>query len=371
MRLSIFIYSLASGGAERVVSILLEHFSKKYETHLVLMNDTIFYEVPQDVKIHFLEKSLSNEHGIKKLIKIPFLAKKYAEYLEKERIDISISFMNRPNYINVLAKKSAKTIISERISPSQEYKTHSLRDKISKLLIKTLYKNADIVVPNSRYIAYELEKFFGVPKDKLEVIYNPTQDRHKKLKTKRDKFTFLHVGRMESQKNHKLLIDAFNQLNLNAELWFIGDGYLRKDLENMVQHLRLDEKIKFLGRQKDVFKFLNQVDCFVFSSKHEGFPNVLLEALTCGLPVISTDCRSGPREILAPDTDFKHQTNEIEFAEYGILVPVNDAEKMAKAMETIYNDDKLREKYAQKAAEKAKDFDVKNIIKEWEKLLND
>jgi len=367
-KIAFLIYSLAPGGAERVVSILLEHFSKKYKTHLVLMNDTIFYEVPKNVKIHFLEKSLPNEYGIKKLIKIPFLAKRYTKYLEKEKIDISISFMNRPNYINVLAKKSAKTIISERANPTLQHR-YGFQGFINRVLIKKLYKKADRVIANSFGSAYDLEKNFNLTD--VKVIYNPIKPCHYMKKKKQNTFTFITVGRLDNGKNHKMLIDAFKLANLNAKLDIIGTGELKRRLKQYVEAINLREQIKFLGRQNDVFSFLNQADCFVFSSKHEGFPNVLPEALTCGLPIISTDCRSGPREILAPNTDFRYQTNEIELAEYGILVPVNDTEKMAKAMKIIYNDNKLREKYMQKAIERAKDFDVKNIIKEWEKEIKD
>ena len=367
-KIAFFIYSLASGGAERVVSILLEHFSKKYETHLVLMNDTIFYEVPKNVKIHFLEKSLPNEHGIKKLIKIPFLAKKYAEYLEKERIDISISFMNRPNYINVWAKKSAKTIISERSNPTLQHRC-GFQGFINRFLMKKLYKKADTVIANSFGSADDLKRNFNV--SSVKVIYNPIKPCRYTKKKKNNTFTFITVGRLDNGKNHKMLIDAFRLANLDASLHIIGTGELKNKLKRYVESINLKEQIKFLGKQNNVFRFLNEANCFVFSSKHEGFPNVLLEALACNLPIISTDCQYGPREILAPDTDFRYQTKEIEFAECGILVPVNDVEKMAKAMEIIYNDSKLREKYAQKVTERAKDFDVKNIIKEWEKLLND
>ena len=170
-KLTILIYSLASGGAERVVSILLKELSQKYEIELVLMRDIIFYDIPKNIKITFLENSNPTENGIFKLLKLPFLAYKYS----KIKSDISISFMNRPNYINILSNlfKNSKTIISERIAPSQEYKNNTLKDKISKYLIKTLYKKSDVIVPNSKYIAYELEKIFNVSTNKIKVIYNP------------------------------------------------------------------------------------------------------------------------------------------------------------------------------------------------------
>ena len=368
VRVSILIYSLASGGAERQVSLLLKYLSKKYQIYLVLMNDTIFYKVPENVEIVYLEKSNPRESGIKKLLKLPFLALKYKKFLKKFEINVSISFMNRPNYINTLSKifrNKTKTIVSERISPLNEYKTSSLKDKINRFLIKNLYKKANLVIPNSKRTEYELNEFFNLKNTKT--IYNmiklPNCDKEKK------EFIFINVGRMEPQKNHFLLINAFRESNLNAKLYLVGDGYLRKELEKKVKKEKLEEKVIFLGRQKNVFKYLSKASCFILSSDYEGFPNVLIEALACELPIISTDCISGPREILAPKRDFTKQTKEIELAEYGILTPVGDEQKLAEAMKMIYENKNLRKEYSKKAKNRAEDFEVERIIKEWEKIV--
>jgi len=369
LKISLLIYSLASGGAERQVSILLKELSKKYKIYLVLMNDTIFYEIPKNVEVFYLEKSNPFESGIKKLLKIPFLAMKYKKFLKEKEIDVSLSFMNRPNYINVLANRG---IVSERINPFEEYKTNSLKDKINRLLVKSLYKKAKKVIPNSKGTEIELNNR-GIKN--TEVIYNMLELkkigklRNEEIDLQKEKFTFITIGRLEPQKNTILLIEAIK--NIDAKLWIIGDGYLRNSLELKVKNEKLEEKVKFLGRQKNVYKFLDKVDCFVFSSNYEGFPNVLLEALACNLPIISTDCKSGPREILAPNSDLNKQTKDIEIAEYGILTPVGDVEKMREAMKMIIENKNLRENYKKKAVNRAKDFSVEKIIPKWEKVLND
>jgi len=275
--------------------------------------------------------------------------------------------MNRPNYINSLANLGSrvKTILSERISPLKEYATNSIKDRINRFLIKSLYKRADLVIPNSNRTELELNRFFNVRNTK--VIYNMIKFFN--CKNEREEFIFVNVGRFEPQKNHFLLIEAFKKSNLNAKLYLVGDGYLREKLENQVKKYKLEDKVVFVGRQKNVFKFLSKANCFVLSSNYEGFPNVLIEALACNLPVISTDCISGPREILAPNSDFTKQTKDIEIAEYGILTPVEDIEKMAEAMKKIYQEKNLRENYSKKAKLRAKDFEVKKIIKEWEMLI--
>ncbi len=342
------------------------------------MSEKIFYEIPDEVEIRYLDRSKASESGVVKLLKLPFLALKYKKMLDS---DVSVSFMNRPNYINVLAKLfgyKGKVVISERITPSMEYKTNSLKNIVNKFLIKILYKKADLLLPNSKYIAYDLSTFFNIPDNKIKTIYNllsfeicnKSKNKEKnKSKTKR-RFTFINIARLENQKNHLLLLKAFKKARLDANLWIVGDGSLREKIKKEIKNLNLEKKITLFGTQKNVCYFLTLSDCFVFSSNHEGFPNVLLEALACGLPVISTDCRSGPREILAPDTDFKKEAKGIEFAKYGILTPVGDEEKMAEAMRIIYENRELRESYAKKAKERAKDFRVEKIIREWEDVLS-
>ncbi len=142
------------------------------------------------------------------------------------------------------------------------------------------------------------------------------------------------------------------------------------NLELRIEHLGLRGKVKLLGKQKNPYKYLANADCFVFGSNHEGFPNVLLEALACDLPVISTDCKSGPREILAPQSDLMQQAAGVELEEYGVLTAVNDVEVMARAMEMMANDEKVRYNYKSIAKKRALDFDVDNILEEWIKVLD-
>ena len=248
--------------------------------------------------------------------------------------------MNRPNYINVFAKlfgNSSKIIINEMTTPTQEYKTASIRDIIGRTLLKFLYPKCDMCIPNSQNAGYELNTFFKIPNSKIKTIHNPLnlkiiyKLKQDKINIDDNSFNFITIGRLDKGKNHQLLIKAMQ--NINAKLYIIGDGILKNELKNQIKKLNLENKIFLLGRQKNPYKILSKADCFVFSTNYEGFPNVLLEALACELPIISTDCPSGPREILAPDTNFTKQINDIEIAKYGILTPVGDTEKMTKSNE--------------------------------------
>ena len=362
--LSILIYSLDSGGAERVVSILLSELGKHYNITLFLMNKTLFYDVPKNVNIVFLEQSNPSEKGIVKLFKLPLLAWKYKKI---NRSDISLSFMNRPNYINVLAKlfgMKSRTIISERAMPSLQHKS-GLQGFINRFLIKHLYRLSDLVIANSLGNSYDLKESFNIKN--VITISNPIDiDKINSLskvniKLKNDKFTIITIGRLDSGKNHKLLINAIR--DIDVYLYIIGEGVLKLELEKLIKDIGVENKVFLLGRIANPYAYLSKSDCFIFTSNYEGFPNVLLEALACALPVISTDCLSGPREILSSSNHIDKQlTNGIELVEYGILSSVNDVNALAKAINLMKEDDILRKQYSEKSAIRIKEFDTSIII---------
>lgn len=371
-RLSILIYSLSSGGAEKVVSILLGELKKEYEITLVLMNDKIFYHIPEDIKIVYLENSNSNESGLQKLLKLPLLAWKYKKLNKSE---ISFSFMNRSNYINILAKLMGmknKVFISERAMPSMQH-ANGIQGRVNRFLIKKMYKYADVITANSIGNSKDLENNFNC--DNVLTINNPLDIEKIKNLSKEyvnfrdEKFTLITVGRLDAGKNHTLMIEAMQEID--AKLYIIGDGALSDLLKEKIENLNLKDKVFLLGSQLNPYKYLAKADCFIFSSNHEGFPNVLLEALACALPVISTDCQSGPREILAPDSNINFQLkNNIELAKFGILTPVNDFRVLQQAILLIKNDNYLRHQYIERAKDRIYDFDVKTIAKKFENILN-
>jgi len=374
-KISILIYSLASGGAERVVSILLKELCSRYNITLVLMNYTLFYDIPDNVEVVYLDNSDPNESSIKKLLKLPALGWKYRQLIRKKGIELSLSFMIRPNYINILAKlfgSNAKTVVSERSMFSLQFSYKNLQSFINKRLVK-LYNFADLIVANSNGNREDLKRNFSI-KPEIKTIYNALDISQIEKRKKEDvdiekkRFTFVTIGRMDVGKNHLLLIEALK--DVDADLWIIGDGELREFLVSKILEFGLEDKVKLLGRQNNPYKFLNKADCFMFGSNHEGFPNVLLEALACGLPVISTDCKSGPREILAPKSNFTKQTSEIELADFGVLVPVGNVDKMAQAMRMMAEDESLRGSLKEKAYIRARDFEVEKIIVQWESVID-
>jgi N-acetylgalactosamine-N,N'-diacetylbacillosaminyl-diphospho-undecaprenol 4-alpha-N-acetylgalactosaminyltransferase len=369
-KISILINDLDTGGAERVVSILLNMLYKEYDITLFMMHNIIFYDIPKDIKIVIVGNSKLSDSGVVKLFKIPFIALEYKR-LNKNRV--SISFLSRSNYINILAKlfgADIKVIAGERALPSLQYKK-GFNGFINRLLIKYLYPKANLIFANSKGNAIDLEKNFGIKN--IQVIYNPFDiDKIAELKSKKALlkrgFNFITVGRLDEGKNHQLLIRAMKRVDGN--LYIIGDGILREKLEHLIAELNLERRVFLLGKQKNPYKYLARADVFLFASNREGFPNVLVEALACSLPIISTDCQSGPREILAPDSNITSQLKDnIEIANYGILTPVGSIEKMVEAINILRENKKLMLEYQQKSLNRAKEFHKDKIIDDFINII--
>jgi N-acetylgalactosamine-N,N'-diacetylbacillosaminyl-diphospho-undecaprenol 4-alpha-N-acetylgalactosaminyltransferase len=371
-KLSILVNDLDSGGAERVVSVLLDMLKDRYDITLFLMHNILFYDISDEIKIVILGNSHPKESGVKKLFKLPYLAWIYRN-LNRDA-DISISFLTRPCYITIIAKimgMRAKVVINERAMPTLYYQ-YGLHGKINRFLIKKLYNRADIVVGNSRGNTIDLEKNFNIRDTR---VINNLFDIEKIDRLSQEKQTlcnngyiFITIGRLDEGKNHILLLHAIREVD--ARLYIIGDGKLSSYLEEQIEEMDLSKKVTLLGRRKNPYRYISKADCFLFASNHEGFPNVLVEALACRLPVISTDCQSGPREILAPSTDVTFQIKEdIELAEYGILTPTNNIESMVKAMKQIQKSRELQENYRNKSIMRAMEFDKDKIIDEFIKIL--
>ena len=248
--LSILIYSLAGGGAERVVSILLNELKERYNITLVLMRDKIDYKIPQDTKIFFLEDSNPVESGVKKLLKLPILGLKYKKFCRDNSIDVSLTFMNRPSYVAIFSKifgNRIYNIISERTTPSMIYRGDNLLSKISKKLIKWLYPKADLIIANAEGNRIDLIDNFWIDKNKIITIPN-LFDLEKIDKFSNEpvnnidfnKFTFITVGRLDDGKNHSLMIDAFAKLEDDSiQLIILGEGIERESLEKKIEILNL------------------------------------------------------------------------------------------------------------------------------------
>jgi N-acetylgalactosamine-N,N'-diacetylbacillosaminyl-diphospho-undecaprenol 4-alpha-N-acetylgalactosaminyltransferase len=373
-RLLIFINTLQSGGAERVVSLLLTHLKDDFEIHLALCSNIIDYKIPSEIKILDLQQPVKQSRLVR-LLKMPYLSYKVYRYCKKNDLGISVAFLYRPCYINALMKSlwgyKGKVIMCERTHQTTMLLGQSWLYRVfSRFMVRFSYKRADLLLANSYAMQTDLVENFRI-KTPVRVIYNPIDlsfiKEHKDEATgfvfEKDIFHFVNVGGFRREKNHLLLLQAFFILkNLPCKLVIVGGGIMEDELRQKVSDLGMKDKVVFCGFENNPFKYVSRSDCFVLSSEVEGFPNVLIEALACGKPVISTDCSSGPRELLAPATNLHHRAiNNYEIGEYGILTPVNDITALALAMRKMYEDAGLRRQFAEKAPGRAQQFDVDEI----------
>ena len=199
-------------------------------------------------------------------------------------------------------------------------------------MAKYTYKFSDEIVAVSEGVADDLSKVIGIERGKIEVIYNPVVSKELIQKSNEpvnhpwflsDTPVILSVGNLRPQKNFGLLLKSFKSLlrEEDAKLIIAGEGPQREYLEKQVQNLNLDDDVELPGYVENVYSYMSCADLFTLSSNREGLPTVLIEALACGCPVVSTDCPSGPREVL-------------KNGKYGKLVPVGDSYQLTKAMKS-------------------------------------
>lgn len=357
VKIGFLINSMAGGGAERVVSVLLKNLSRENRKfYLILLQDKIYYDIPKDVEIIKLNSKYFGALKLKKVVK-------------DNQIDTVISFLGRSNYTNILARSAGhKVYISERVNPSQMH-AKGLSGLINRMLVKKLYKKADLVFTNSLGTRNSLDQDFGIEADRIKVIYNPIDLEKIKdfcqnsIEPEYEELfkhpVVINVSRLNRQKGQDNLIRAFKRVKEDipeAKLVILGEGELKRKLKRLAKRLGLKDDVLFLGWQKNPFKFIKKSKVFVLSSLWEGLPNTLIEAMACGAFVISTDCPSGPDEIINNN-------------ESGVLVPLQDEKALAVAIIKVLRNPVFAERISVEAVKRSQDFSVKKIIDQYEKLI--
>lgn len=388
-RILFILPTLSKGGQERIVSRLSFALDDSiYEKHLVLFyKDRIDY--PFKGKIISLDIPLPSSSPFKiyrKIFNLFFRIFNLRKIKKQLKPDFAISFGPEANIVNVFSNfglKNVKTIVSVRVIESVHFQKYPFFLRwYYYFIMKIVYKLAKIIVPNSRAIADDLIKNFHVQKEKILVINNfyNLEEIEKLSKEPMGEFENLFLknkviitaGRLELQKDHQSLIRAFQNVKEKFKdtiLVILGEGELEKRLKKLVEDLNLKNSVFFLGFQKNPFKFFKNSQIFILPSLYEGFPNVLVEAMTCGLPVIATDCPGGNKEILDPNSS--EFVRHCHFGKFGILVPPKNPEEIFKAVSLLLDNEKLRKEYSEKAKERTKDFSVDKIISQWEAMLKD
>ena len=328
-KLAIFLPSLNGGGAERVmlnVAHGLVEYGCAVDLLLAQANGPYLSQVHETIRIVDLKAS-------RVLSSLPTLIR----YLRRERPVVILSVLNHVNIVALLARRLARVttrvVVSEHNTLSRASQNASRwRSRFVPPLIKRFYPWADSIVAVSKGVADDLAKQVKIPRERIQVIYNPvvTPELREGAKSSLDHVWFmpgqppvvLAVGRLKTQKDFPTLIRAFAQVRQRhpARLMILGEGPDRPALEALVKQLGLEGEVAMPGFVENPYAYMRRASVFVLSSLWEGLPTVLIEALYCGAPIIATDCPSGPREILAGGG-------------YGILVPVGDVMALAQAIE--------------------------------------
>lgn len=287
-------------------------------------------------------------------------------YLRRERPVAMLSAMSHANVIAVLARQLAGVPIRMVVSEHNNFTTaranaSSRRGRMMGHFMRWAYPYADSVVAVSKGVADDLANHVRL--QSIDVIYNPiVTDTLKTLSqgepdhpwlAQSDHSIMLGIGRLTSQKDFSTLIRAFARLRetRKARLVILGEGELRPQLEALVCQLGLHEDVCLPGFKDNPYAYMRQADLFVLSSAWEGLPTVLVEAMACGTPVVSTNCPSGPAEIL-------------ENGRWGRLVPVGDESALAEAMITTLSETEHPDVVA-----RAADFSVDRAVEGYLQVL--
>ena len=381
MKIAFLINSLTSGGAEKIVVTIIDELQKENTNiELICLEKNNFYDLPNNIKVTYLTNNSKKTSGIRKLLELPFLSLKLKEHVKENNIQIIQSHLYRANYINVLSNlfgsKHKSQIVNHGVA--SRYKKKGLLGKINLFLIKNLYTKADKVITISKEMKNDLNNLFKFNNTQL-VINNPYDLRSISILKDQEitEFVFdsqkkylITMGRLIKLKRYEDVIKTLKDLPENIELILLGDGEEKGHLETLTKDLKLEKRIHFIGNVKNPFMYLSKSNIFILSSETEGFPNSLIEALACGLAVISSDCISGPREILAPNTNSSILAKDkFEIHEYGILYPTGDIEELSNSILYLFENINFKLELERKSIIRANDFSVERIITHYKKVL--
>lgn len=402
MRILILVNSLTMGGG-------MEKFAVTLGNHFYEKGNSIFYLTITDTNPKYdfkgeyftLNQSLIYPNKLLKILQVVKNVYKISRFCNKNKIDIILSVGGDLNCQSILCrnffKNKTKIIATHHGNPEI-----LLENRITASTIKFLYPKADKIVCVSKEMEEIFNNKFDINKNILTI--NNMVDINNSLEMAKEQiddiygeifksgFIFINIGRLDYQKGQWFLIRSFKKVvdkHKEAKLIILGGTslsyvYIKNHLEDLIQSLGLENNVFLLGKHENIFKFLNRCDCFVLSSLYEGFAFTLIEALTTNIPIISTDCKTGSREILAPELELYENIEYPYFGQFGILcMPFSNKlffenienKKLSKA-EKVYcetmikmiEDNKLKNKYSN-GLDKAKEFDKHVILKNWENFL--
>jgi glycosyltransferase involved in cell wall biosynthesis len=359
-KLLFVINSLAGGGAEKILIRLLAALDpERYDVHLAMIESKadFFSELPHHVRLHPLHKASRWD--------FPRLIWRLRKVIKSERPDTVISLLEYANVLTGLAWRlsgsEARLLLCDHQFPCPEYATPTNR-RFMPWLTRLVYPWAHRLIVVSLVLKNYWEKQLNLPPGRVKVIYNPIPleaVREQSHENVQHPFfmggqyrVLIHVGRLERVKRHDRLLRIFtlaHQLRPDLRLLILGKGSLEPELKALTRSLGVEKVVDFVGFQVNPYAWMAKADCFVLSSEYEGFPNVLIEAMACELPVVSVDCLSGPAEI-------------IQDGQNGFLVPVHSDTCLAEAVLKLVGDPVLHTRFIKAGREFAERFATERIV---------
>ncbi|MBR2754048.1 glycosyltransferase [Candidatus Saccharibacteria bacterium] len=367
INLMFFVYIFGQGGAERVILNILNHINNvKYNITLILGSE---------IDNHQYLKQLTNKNVRIDYLGVPFrnddaAINSLAKTINQYNPDVLITEAKYTNYLSYHAKKLSKNhhvklIFREAVNRS------ACKDEgfIQKLKTSLHYNfGPSKIICVSQGVADDLVNHYKIRKKKIVVIYNPTDLSLINIKSNEpiNNSTFakikgkkiITVGRLSPSKNQKLLLNAFSKIKTkNISLILLGSGELEAELKDHCKKNAI-KNIYFLGNVPNPYQFVKNSDLFVLSSLREGAANVIIESMAVGTPIISTDCPSGPKELIKNN-------------KYGLLAPLNDENTLAALIDKVLNNPVLRKKYSKLGKIRCQDFAIEKLVPRYEKLIDD
>jgi glycosyltransferase involved in cell wall biosynthesis len=351
--------TLGQGGADRNTTILLRLLDRRafgpITLALMQRRGEFVDDVPPDVEVVDL--------GASSLWKA---WRPLQREIERRRPDVVLSTSSGTNLAAALAHQAAgsraRLVLSERNTVT--HGETSAKRHLQTLLKRALYPRADAIAVISECLKHDVVATLGIPEAKIHVVYNPVVDdtlRQQAAEPVSHPWfseatpVIVAAGRFVAQKDYPTLLRAFQIVRARrpARLFALGDGPLRGEIEAMARSLGIANDVSLPGFDKNPFKFMSRASVFVLSSVHEGFGSVIVQAMACGAPVVSTDCPCGPSEIIAsPGSD-------------GLLVPVGDARALAEQILKLLDDPELRQAMGDRARASAERFRAPAIVERY------
>lgn len=414
-RIAILIPNFEGGGAQRVALTQARELLKRgFDVRVWALEHRSDY-APDDIDVGVLTTASAATSKLRKLLYGLVLPIRLARRIRKEEIDLCISHLERADFLNVLSRPLGKHksvgVVHSHLTATYEQEGYTWRSRLYLWLVKRLERYHSRLVAVSQEIAHNLGEL-GLPTEKIQVIHNPfpVEEIHTQARAPLSDYapafegtTLLSIGRLSRQKGlwHVLkVLPDLKQSIPDLSYVILGDGPMRDyhitlartlglktwvTWENPSEDIPEGYDVYFLGFRDNPFRFLAKADTFVLPSHYEGLPNVIIESLICGTPVVATDSQAGPRELLAPGTDIGIKTSTLDIAQYGILTPLPDAQyetddphtltedetTLLEGLKRMLTDHELRETYQHRSAERVDEFRTDYIMPQWEKLIEE